>query len=170
VSRSATETIETERDFGIRDKELIVGRIERRLKESVPREMAVPDGVRSGFLIAVAELVKDATAARIEGSQALHRLKGRKIGYVYSRRFYNLELTGVEAVRAAAGSDLRGQPVHAEFETTNLSTGGHSTFELEFATDGPLAGVPTLIRHQPRWWLQAVLTLQAETSPPPAKR
>jgi hypothetical protein len=166
ICRSATETIETEREFGIRDKEEIVGRIQRRLRDATPREVAVPDGVRPGFLIAVAELVDDTIAARKGGDQALRRLKGRKLSYVYSRRLYDLELTGVELLRPGAATPSRPGHVHADFQTTNRETGNRSTFELEFATDGPLAGVPTLIRHQPRWWLQAVLTLEEGPAPP----
>lgn len=164
VSRSATETIETERDFSIRDKELIVGRIEKRLSEATPREVAVPDGVRPGFLIAVAELVNDTIAAQKGGDKALRALKGRTISYVYGRRLYDLQLTGVGLVRSSTAGPSRGNLVHADFETTNHSTAGHSRFELEFATEGELAGVPTIIRHQPRWWLQAVLTLEEGTA------
>jgi len=49
--------------------------------------------------------------------------------------------------------------VHAEFGTLNRAKGTRTTFALEYAAEGPLAGVPTLIRHRPRWWLEAVLTL-----------
>jgi hypothetical protein len=161
VSRSATETIETERDFSVRDKEIIVGRIETKLKGATIRETPVPDGVRPGFLMAVAELVNDTIAARQNGEQALRRLKGRTVAYVYSRRLYDLRLTDIEPRRPAGGGPSRAALVHAEFETRNRGTGSRTTFELEYATDGPLAGVPTLIRHKPRWWLEAVLKLEA---------
>ena len=166
VSRSATETIETEHDFTIRDKPEIVGRIERKLKDATPRELAVPDGVRPGFLMAVAELVNDTIAARSDSEQALRRLKGRTIAFVYSRRLYDLKLTRVEPGRPPAGGSPRAAVVHADFETLNRSAGTRNTFELEYAADGPLAGVPTLIRHRPRWWLEAVLTLEEGTATP----
>jgi hypothetical protein len=166
MSRSATETIETERDFSVRDKEIIVGRIERKLKEASLRELPVPDGVRPGFLMAVAELVNDTMAAWQKGEQALRRLKGRTLAYVYSRRLYDLKLTGIEPRRPAGGASSRPGLVHADFETLNRGTGSRTTFELEYATDGPLAGVPTLIRHKPRWWLEAVLKLEENTTPP----
>jgi hypothetical protein len=165
MSRSATETIETERDFSIRDKEEIVGRIEAKLKEAVVREVPVPDGVRPGFLMAVAELVTDTIAARPDGEAALRRLTGRTIPYIYSRKLYDLKLTRVEPIRPPARGPSRGNLLRAEFETLNRSAGSRNTFELHYAADGPLAGVPTLIRHRPRWWLEAVLTLE-EDSPP----
>jgi hypothetical protein len=159
VSRSATETIETEREFSVREDAVIVRRIEARLNDAALREITVPPDVRPGFLAAVAELVRDSVAAARDGRVALRRLEGRKIGYVYGRTLYHLEMTGVEFARSSSDANARGAPVHAEFETTNRNSGAHSAFELEYATDGPLAGVPTIIRYQPRWWLQAVLTL-----------
>jgi len=166
VSRSATETIETERDFSVRDKEIIVSRIEEKLKEAAMREVPVAHGVRPGFLTAVAELVNDTITARKGGEQPLRRLKGRTIAYVYGRRLYDLKLTGVGPVNPRAGAPSGNALVHAEFETLNRTTGSRTTFEIDYATDGPLAGVPTLIRHKPRWWLEAVLTLEKGDTPP----
>ena len=140
--------------------------VQKRMRDAAPQEVTVPDGVRPGFLIAVAELVNDTMAARKKSEEALRRLKGRKLGYVYSRKLYDLALTGVEPIRLPGPDGSRGAPVHAEFETTNRSTGEHSTFELEYATDGPLAGVPTIIRHRPRWWLEAVLKLEDGVAAP----
>jgi hypothetical protein len=160
VSRSVAETLETDRDFSVRDKDLILERIEPRLRGAAVREVPVPAGVRSGFLLAVAELVNDSVAAAGSGgAQALRRLKGRTIPYVYSRTLYDLKLTAIEPLSPAAGARGAAKAVHAEFQTTNRTTGNRTTFELEYATGGALAGVPTLIRHQPRWWLQAVLAL-----------
>ena len=166
VSRSTAETIETERDFSVLDKATIVGRIEQKLKDGAVRVTAVPDGVRQGFLLAVAELVQDTIAARKTGEKALRQLKGRTIPYVYSRTLYDLKLTGVDAVRPSGGGPPTGAAVHAEFETLNRTKGSRTTFELDYATEGPLAGVPTLIRHKPRWWLEAVLTLEGAPETP----
>ena len=160
VSRSTAETIETERDFSVREKAVIVGRIEQKLRDGVVREAPVPAGVRQGFLLAVAELVQDTIAARKSGEQALRRLKGRTIPYIYSRTLYDLKLTDVDTVRSSGGGPPGAGLVHAEFGTLNRTKGSRTTFELEYATEGPLAGVPTLIRHRPRWWLEAVLTLE----------
>jgi hypothetical protein len=126
----------------------------------------VPQDVRPGFLTAVAELMSDTITARTKGEPELRRLKGRRIAYVYGRRLYDLKLTAVEPIRPPAGRPSRGTLVHAEFETRNRGTGSRTTFELDYATDGPLAGVPILIRHRPRWWLEAVLTLEEEPTTP----
>ncbi|MFO7693390.1 MAG: hypothetical protein R6V57_09930 [Vicinamibacterales bacterium] len=165
VSRSVTETIETEREYTVRDKDLIVGRIELKLREAALREVPVPQGVRPGFLTAVVELVSDTIAAHKDGERPLRQLKGRTIAYVYGRNLYDLKLAGVEPVRQKAGEPSRGALVRAEFETLNRGTGSRTTFALEYAAGGPLAGVPTLIRHKPRWWLEAVLKLEEGTAP-----
>jgi hypothetical protein len=163
--RSATETIETDRDLTIYDKADLVRRVEERLASVAPANAAVPSGVRPGFLTAVAELMTDTISARPEGAPALRRLKGRKLAYVYGRNLFDLTLTGVEPMAPPAASRDHGSPVHADFEIRSRRTGARYTFELEYGTEGPLAGVPTLIRHQPRWWLQAVLTLDDNVLP-----
>ncbi len=160
ISRSATATIETEREYSVCDKALIVGRIEEKLRAAALREVPVPPGVRPGFLTAVAELVNDTVAAHKDGEAPLRRLKGRTIAYVYGRNLFDLKLTGVAPVRQQAGESAGGSLVRAEFETFNRGTRSRTTFALEYAADGPLAGVPTLIRHKPRWWLEAVLKLE----------
>jgi len=166
ASRSATETIETERDLTVHDKIALVVQVEERLKRAVPRDTVVPSGVRPGFLTAVAELGPATVAARREGPAALRRLKGHKTSYVWGRNLFDLTLKDVESMPpSAAASAPNTWPVHAGFEIRSRTTGARYTFELEFGTDGELAGVPTLIRHQPRWWLQAVLTLDDKATP-----
>jgi hypothetical protein len=166
AGRSATETIETERDLTVHDKAVLVLQVEERLKRAVPRDTVVPSGVRPGFLMAVAELVSDTVAARREGPAALRRLKGHKTSYVWGRNLFDLTLKGVESMPPSAAVPAPNPwPVHAEFEIRSRTTGARYTFELEYGTDGPLTGVPTLIRHQPRWWLQAVLTLDDKATP-----
>ena len=159
ISRSATETIETERDFSVRDKALIVGRIAGKLEDALPREVPVPEGVRHGFLVATAELVQETIAAATSGAASPRALKGRTIPYIYARTLYDLKLTDLEVSRPKAGASPGYAVVRAEFGTLNRTKGTRTTFELEYAADGPLSGVPTLIRHRPRWWLEAVLTL-----------
>jgi hypothetical protein len=161
TSRSATETIETERDFSVREKALIVERIAGRLEDAQPRDVPVPAGIRHGFLVATAELVQETLTAAKGGASSLRALKGRTIPYIYARTLYDLRLTGVEVSRPAAATASQYAVVHAEFGTLNRTKGTRTTFELDYAAEGPLAGVPTLIRHRPRWWLEAVLALEA---------
>lgn len=165
VSQSAVETIETDREFTIFDKTIVVRQVEERMKNATPKDAAVPAGVRPGFLTAVAELMAGTVDARRQGAAALRGLKGRKIAYVYGRKIFDLTLTGVDPIAQSAAVRDHSSPVHADFEIRSRATGERYTFELEYGTDGPLTGVPTLIRHQPRWWLQAVLTLDDRGTP-----
>jgi hypothetical protein len=166
ISRAATETIETERDLTVHDKAVLVRRVEERMSGVPPTETAVPSGVRPGFLSAVAELMNDTMSARPAGAAALRRMKGRTIPYVYGRNLFDLALTAVESIPPRAATPTPDSwPVHAEFEIRSRKTGARYTFELEYGTGGELAGVPTLIQHQPRWWLQAKLTLNDGATP-----
>jgi len=166
ISRSATETIETDRDLTVHDKAILVRQVEHRLSSVPPKETPVPSGVRPGFLSAVAELMTNTISARQAGAAALRRMKGRTLPYVYGRNIFDLALTGVESIPPpAATSGPNAWPVRASFEIRSRRTGARYTFELEYGTEGALAGVPTLIQYQPRWWLQAKLTLNDGATP-----
>ena len=45
------------------------------------------------------------------------------------------------------------------FDILNVASGEHTRFDMSFATAGELAGVPTFIAWQPRWWLKVELSL-----------
>jgi hypothetical protein len=93
-------------------------------------------------------------------------MKGQTLAYVYGRNIFDLALTGVESIPPpAATSGPNAWPVRASFEIRSRRTGARYTFELEYGTEGALAGVPTLIQYQPRWWLQAKLTLNDRATP-----
>jgi len=165
ISRTATETIETDRDLTVHDKAILVRQVEERLSSVPPKETPVPAGVRPGFLGAVAELMTGTISARRAGAAALRRMKGHTIAYVYGRNLFDLALTDVESITRQAGAPAANTwPVRASFEIRARRSGARYPFNLEYATDGALAGVPTLIQYQPRWWLQAKLTLNAGTA------
>jgi len=56
-----------------------------------------------------------------------------------------------------SGDRNSGVPVRSAFEIRSRTTGERYRFELEYATSGPLAGIPSVIRYQPRWWLELEL-------------
>jgi hypothetical protein len=166
ISRSATETIETDSELTVHDKAVLVRQVEERLSSVPQKETAVPSGVRPGFLSAVAELMSDTISARRAGATALRRMKGHTIAYVYGRNIFDLALTGVKSIPPpAATSAPNAWPVRASFEIRSRRTGAHYPFDLEYGTEGALAGVPTLIQYQPRWWLQAKLILNGGATP-----
>lgn len=158
---ATTGTIETERDLTIHDVDTLVRQVHDRLAGVTPRDAALPAGVRPGFLSAVAELMGGTIAARRNGTDALRRTKGRTVSYVYGRNLLDLTLTGVDPDPPdASGAPAHViAPVHATFEARARVTGERYRFELAYAGDGPMSGVPVLIRYQPRWWLQVELVL-----------
>lgn len=161
---ASTGTIETERDLTLHEVSGLVRDVRERLTDVAPYDGAVAPGVRPGFLSAVAELMKDTIAEHGKGGAALRRLKGRSIGYVHGRFLLDMTLTGVEPSTPAGlpAGFARQAPVHASFEARSRATGQRYRFELDYPTTGPLAGVPLVIRYQPRWWLQVELTLEPD--------
>jgi len=90
----------------------------------------------------------------------------RPLLFWIGRNIFDLALTGVESIPPSAATPaLNAWPVRASFEIRSRRTGARYTFELEYGTEGALAGVPTLIQYQPRWWLQAKLTLNDGATP-----
>jgi hypothetical protein len=161
---AAMGTFSTERDLTLQDVSGLVRDSRERLAALAPYDGAVPPGMRAGFLSAVAELMKDTIDARRRGGDALARLRGRKIGYIHGRFMLDMSLVGAEPAPAAGlPPGVAAQaPVHASFEARSRATGERYKFELVYATAGPLAGVPLIIRYQPRWWLQVELTLESD--------
>ena len=60
---------------------------------------------------------------------------------------------------ADAGRHTGVRAVDAEFEILTASTGARTRFEMVTGIDGGLAGVPLIVRWQPRWWLEVGLHL-----------
>jgi hypothetical protein len=154
-SCSATATFETERDLTLRDVAELEGQAGARLDTVQAQPLPTGPDIRPGFLSAVAELVD---AVRPNGRPGtLKHPQSRSLRFVYGRKLYGLALLDVEDLTPSGRStaDL----VRARFEI-RAPTGDRERFGLDFATRGPLAGVPVVIRYQPRWWLQATLTME----------
>lgn len=167
---ATTATFDTERDHTLQEVSDLVRRVHERLASVPPKDVRMPAGVRPGFLTAVAELVTDTMTARRDGAAAMTRLKGRTIPYIYGPDLLDMSLTGLDSVdpaRRPPGPSIARDArdiVTASFEARSRATGERYRFELDYATTGPLAGVPLTIRYQPRWWLQAELTIEDEST------
>ena len=139
----------------------MVPRVRERLRTVEPKDTAVAAGVRPGFLAAIAEIMADTAKARRAGGNALEKMKDRTLPYIYGRNLLNLVLINVENEDSPVVPVPAGRyPLHANFEARLPSTGEKWKFELQYATEGDMAGVPILIRYQPRWWLMAELVLE----------
>jgi len=163
---AAMDTFDTERDLALQDVSGLVRDTRQRLTTVAPYDGVLAAGTRPGFLSAVDELMKDTIAARRSGGSALARLRGRTIGYVHGRFLLDMSLLDAQPADVAGlPAGFEGQaPVHASFEARSRATGQRYRFELDYPTTGPMAGVPLVIRYQPRWWLQVELTLEADAT------
>ncbi len=146
-------TVETERDLTLHDAPALLDRVRGQMTGAGGVERTIEPGVRPGFLSTVAGLVDEVVAADPGQSR---RLAGRSARYIHNQKVLELVLEQVRPLPGAGGGTA---PVRAEFA---IRIGGRTreSFELEFPTRGPDAGVPTIIRYQPRWWLQAELILE----------
>ena len=156
----ARSVIETPYDRYQREIPSVVRQVRDRLRTATTKATMVPPGVRTGFFAALLEIGKETAAARRTGGNALAKLRGRTVPYIYGNNLFDLTLTDVEletspVVPAPAGA----YPMHALYDLKSRATGERYKFELQYATEGEMSGVPILIRYQPRWWLQVDLIL-----------
>lgn len=163
--RSAWRTtrIATTRAFSVHDVDAALERVRVDASAVTPRERTVSEGVRPGFLVALADLIeRDARRPAHERSRSAR--DDRSVRYVFGQGVY--ELTRRDASPTTV--DLSGRAIAAvrsSFEITTLATNARTRFEVAVGTEGPLAGVPVAVEWQPRWWLKVALTLQESTPP-----
>lgn len=123
------------------------------------RRIERPDGVRPGFLLALAEWIDRTVAAHKENPGTAPSRDGR-IPYVYSSRIYDMSVRRLTFERQVR---FRGRTYHdvlnGEFEARNRESGERSRFAVAYGTRGDLTGVPVRIVLRPRWWLEAELLL-----------
>ncbi len=151
-------SIRTPTALTISELEPLLDRARVETSAAQARSRPVPGDARPGFLVAVAELVDRAVAAR-RAHAPLDALRGATVPYVFGQQSYELRFTRIApATLARPGGDVQG--CASAFEIRNLSTGQRTAFEMSFASDGELAGVPVAIAWQPRWWLKVELALE----------
>jgi hypothetical protein len=146
-------------ELTIHDVTRLIDRVRAQTAAGSPRSRRVPDGTRPGFLVSVAELVDAAVAARA-GSSSLDTLGAAVVPYVFGQQSYRLRMASVKPVSLDVPG--RGGPVPgcaSVFEILNVASGERTRFDMSFGTAGDLAGVPTWIAWQPRWWLKVELAL-----------
>lgn len=168
---SCAPLLSVDGDPTIHDLRTLLAQVQEASSRAPTRRIAVPPGVRPGFLAAVADLVD----ASVDGF-ARHRDEPRvplpaPVSYVYGVRLYDLRLQAHTRVAPPAFAAVTGEAVRGRFEIRNRTTADVTRFELVYGIDGPLAGVPLLIVYQPRWWLKVELRLEpgAVMSSPPTE-
>jgi hypothetical protein len=122
------------------------------------RQRDVADDVRSGFLVAVADLLDATLTAHRSGADAARTGK-RTVKYIFGEQTYELRVRDADPV-SITWSGRKRPALKMAFQTHGLSTGKRSRFELTAGTTGDTAGVPMTIEWQPRWWLRVRLHLE----------
>jgi hypothetical protein len=150
------------------DVESTLDRVRREAAAAVPRQMQVRPDVKPGFLVAVADVVDRAVAARTPSERAA--VLRSVVPYAFGRNAYELRLRDIDPVATAGGPEA--PLVRLPFEIRTVATGARTRFELLCGTGGDLAGVPVRIEWQPRWWLRLELHLddRAGRAPAPVSR
>lgn len=119
-----------------------------------PRQRPVRDE-RAGFLTALVEL--------------LDSQQRTPVPYIFGQQLHVLRIASSSGIdtpspTAHAGDrkdDWRSAALRrTTFQIATPATGSRTEFEMIHATRGPLAGVPTWVTWQPRWWLKVELFLE----------
>lgn len=164
--RSAWRTarIATTQAFSVHDVDTTLDRVRDEAAAAVPRERAVSEGIRPGFLVALADLIEqDASRMGREGARSAPRLDSR-VRYVFGQGLYELARRESKPTSVQLG-DRTVTALRSSFEITTLATDARTRFDVAVGTDGPFAGVPLTAEWQPRWWLKVALTLQESVAP-----
>lgn len=125
-----------------------------RTTDALSRRRTVSADVRSGFLVAVADLLDSTLVTSRSASTAR-----RPVQYIFGEQTYELQVRDVKPV-VVTWSGTQAPALKVSFQTRGLATGNRSRFELTTGTTGDIAGVPLTVEWQPRWWLKVRLHLE----------
>src|SRR5262249_48488851 len=121
---------------------------------------ALRTGTRSGFLVALKDLVHQSIAAQAHQAEGRIPFARTSVAYVYFGVFYDLTMKSSVPLRAATiDGRTYNDVVRSDFEIRNRSDGETSRFQLTYGTRGALAGVPIHAIYRPRWWFEVQLFL-----------
>ena len=146
----------------LRDVDRVLTTVERAPGDARHHDEVVPDGVRSGFLAAVADLINRSVQAHHTSPAAVKALREISVSYVYWDSLYDLSLRSHE-IKRRLDEGLLITTIHGKFQIRKRLTGKVTRFEVSYGLDSCLAGIPVSIKYQPRWWLQAELLRERES-------
>ncbi len=162
-SRSVVTLLPVEADPTFRQAGDLLARLAAAPAPASARTLDLPPGTRPGFLLSVAELLHDATAAAADGAVRASDLPA--LTYVYHGKLYRLHARRVQPERDPKKAGPAGDgALRADFESSRLDGSDRARFALVFGTRGDLAEVPVNIVYRPRWWLEVELTLDDHTA------
>ena len=158
-------TVRVERDLTFRDIEPLLTLVSAAAPNAERRSVALPNGTRPGFLVALTDLVKQsvdsygATRTPAAVSNLAHASSVRLLRRVLRAHDESSELLKSATIDGRAYSNV----ARGDFEIRQSDTGETTRFQLTYGTSGPLAAVPVHAVYQPRWWLEVQLFLDDRT-------
>jgi hypothetical protein len=155
----------------IHDLDALLAQVRARPAGGAAHERVVTGDTRPGFLTALVDLI-DLTVAE-PGSPASRDAawQRRRVTYVFAQKLHELRIRSLSASDrpAPAAKPRPDRPgwkaarlVRTTFEILTPATGSRTEFEMIYGTRGDLAGVPTYVTWQPRWWLKVELFLDQD--------
>ena len=149
-------------DFTYREVEALLQRVPK--EGGRVRHLFMPDGAEPGFLFAVRSLVDESVDAfRSAGAPGIAPAALRR--YEFAGAAFEMRRQSTRIVRELTinGKEFR-QLLESEFEARNLSNGQLSHFSITYGTQEPATGIPVRIVYRPRWWFEAEMQLESDSS------
>jgi hypothetical protein len=158
-ARAGVTTIRVPRDLTFHDIDPLLSLINSAQATADSRSVALPGGTRSGFLVALSDLVKQSVDAYAKRPGSSYKASA-PLSFVYFGTFYDLAMKSNELMKTTTIDGKRYSNVaRADFEIKNRSNGETTKFQITFGIDGALAGIPVHAIYQPRWWFEVQLFL-----------
>lgn len=167
-ARAGVTNVRVPNDLTYRDIGSLLDMVNTNSDRPEHRSVALPAGMRPGFLVALRDLVNRSVAA-YQQKPATTTLSEESwkapVPYVYFGKFYDLSLRGSRLLPAATiDGKSYSKVARSDFEIRNRTTGETTKFQLTYGTSGALAGIPIHGVFQPRWFLEIQLFLDERTA------
>jgi hypothetical protein len=156
-----TARVETPAAFTVHDVDAALERVRHETAAAARREDTAPAGSRSGFLVALAELIDHGAGGVTKRDSKSSR---EPVRYVFGQNAYELRLRETQTGTLL----IAGQPtpiVRSSFEIRTVTTDARTRFDVSFGAAGRLLSVPVGAEWQPRWWLKIELRLETAVAP-----
>ncbi len=167
-SRAGVTSVRVPKDLTYRDIGSLLDMVNTNGESPELRSVALPNGTRPGFLVALRDLVNRSVDAYRQQPSAISLSDASwktPVPYVYFGKFYDLSLRGSKLLPTATidGKSYT-KLARSDFEIRNRTTGETTKFQLTYGTNGALAGIPIHGVFQPRWFLEIQLFLDERTA------
>jgi hypothetical protein len=156
-----TARVETPSAFTVHDVDAALERVRDETATAARREDKALAGSRSGFLVALAELIDRGAGGIIKRD---NRSSREPVRYVFGQSAYELRLRETQPGSVV----IAGVPtpiVRSSFEIRTVATDARTRFDVSFGAAGRLLNVPVAAEWQPRWWLKIELRLETAVAP-----